>query len=175
MKKILGICGSTKSNSTNLTIIKTLQELAAGSADIILYDELTALPFFNPDLDDDNPPSVVTRLRDAITGSDAIIITTPEYVFSLPGVLKNAIEWTVSTRVFADKPVAIITASSLGEKAHESLQLIMKTIEAKVDESATLLLQGAKSKIGKNEKPDAETLEKLSSLLQALINQVKTT
>ena len=175
MIKILAICGSTKSNSTNLTIIKTLQELSAGSVEIILYDELTALPFFNPDLDNDRPPTAVVRLREAIDSSDAVIITTPEYVFSLPGVLKNAIEWTVSTRVFANKPIAIITASSLGEKAHESLQLIMKTIEAKVDESTALLLQGAKSKIGRNEKPDAETIEKLKTLLQALIDQIQTT
>jgi NAD(P)H-dependent FMN reductase len=168
MKKILAIIGSTKNRSTNWVLVKALQELAADKADIIIYDEITALPFFNPDLDNDTPPAVVVRLREQIAQSDAVIISTPEYVFSLPGVLKNALEWMVSTRVFAGKPVALLTAAASGEKAHESLQLIMKTIEAKFDESTSLLIQGAKGKIGKDERPNEETTGKLSTLIQSL-------
>lgn len=171
MKQILAIIGSTKNRSTNWVLIKTLQELAGDKADITIYDEITALPFFNPDLDNDSPPDVVMRLREQIAKADAVIITTPEYVFSLPGVLKNALEWTVSTRVWADKPVALITAAASGEKAHESLQLIMKTIEAKFDESTTLLIQGAKGKVGKDEKVDEQTTKQLSDLLTTLLQK----
>jgi chromate reductase len=171
-KKILAIIGSTKNRSTNWLLVKTLEGLAADRADITIYEEITALPFFNPDLDNDMPPETVTQLRDKIRASDAVIICTPEYVFSLPGVLKNALEWMVSTRVFAGKPVALLTAAASGEKAHESLQLIMKTIEGKFDESTSLLIQGAKGKIGKDERPNEETMGKLSDLLDALLNKI---
>lgn len=168
-KKILAIIGSTKNRSTNWVLVKTLQELAADKADITIYEDITALPFFNPDLDNDSPPAVVVRLREKIALSDAVIICTPEYVFSLPGVLKNALEWMVSTRVFAGKPVALLTAAASGEKAHESLQLIMKTIEGKFDASTSLLIQGAKGKIGKDERPNEETAAKLNKLISALL------
>ena len=68
------------------------------------------------------------HFRKSIEEADAVLICTPEYVFSLPGILKNALEWTVSTTVFSDKPTALLTASSSGEKAHESLLLVMKTL-----------------------------------------------
>ena len=123
----------------------------ATEADIEIYDNLTNLPFFNPDLDNDSPPSEVARLRKAIETADAVVICTPEYVFSLPGVLKNALEWMVSSSTFSGKPVALITAAASGDKAQESLHLIMKTIEAGFSDDMTLLIQGAKGKITRAE------------------------
>jgi NAD(P)H-dependent FMN reductase len=64
----------------------------------------------------------------------------------VPGVLKNALEWTVSTTVFSEKPVAIIVASGLGEKTYESLTLIMTTLGARIPDSSRLLIQGARAK-----------------------------
>lgn len=61
--------------------------------------------------------------------------------------MKNAIEWCVSTTVFSDKPTGLITASASGEKAHEEIQLIMKTMMSKFTNGTTLLIQGAKGKI----------------------------
>ena len=75
------------------------------------------------------------------------MICKPEYVFSIPSGLKNAVEWCVSTTVFSDKPVGFITASASGEKGHEELQLIMKTLMARFTPETTLLIQGIKSKI----------------------------
>ena len=140
--------------------------MAADMAEFIAYD-ISQLPFFNPDLDNERVPVVVIDFLSLLAEADAVIICTPEYVFSLPGALKNALEWTVSSSGFSGKPVALIVAAAGGEKAFESLQLIMKTIEATFDESTTLLIQGAKAKAS-----SAETREKLEKLLKALLAQL---
>ena len=174
-KRILAIIGSTKSNSSNLAIIKTLQALSENTADIVIYDGISTLPYFNPDLDNETPPTSVVQMRTQIELADAVIITTPEYVFSLPGILKNALEWAVSTRVFANKPVALITAAASGEKAHESLLLILKTIEAKFDHDSCLLIQGVKGKVDKDGNLNTDTIAKLNKVLQSLMLQMETT
>ena len=90
----------------------------------------------------------------------------PEYIFSIPSGLKNPLEWCVSTTIFANKPVGLITASANGEKGHEELQMIMKTIEAKFTTETTLLIQGAKGKIDSEGRlTDAETERALKSFL----------
>src|SRR5205814_1264957 len=71
-------------------------------------------------------------------------------IFSVPSGLKNAIEWCVSTTVFSKKPVGIITASASGEKGHEELKLIMRTIETIFTEDTTLLIKGIKGKVDEN-------------------------
>ncbi|MEP6673539.1 MAG: NADPH-dependent FMN reductase [Ferruginibacter sp.] len=172
-KKILAICGSTRSNSTNLQLIKAIAEIAAADIDIEIYSDLSFLPHFNPDLDNEAVPDSVKIFRSKIENVDGILICTPEYVFSLPGSLKNAIEWMVSTTLFSGKPVALITASGLGEKAHESLLLIMKTVEAKFTEQTQLHISGARTKVNmKNKITDAATMEKIKLLLNAFINLI---
>lgn len=172
-KKVLAICGSTRTESANLSIIQYLGELLSDEVELGIYNELAALPHFNPDLDKDKAPDIVESLRGKIKNADGVLICTPEYVFSLPGALKNAIEWCVSTTIFSEKPVALITASASGAKAHESLQLVMKTIGADVREEAELLIQGAKGKINdKGEIIDALTAEKLKGLALSFMKQV---
>ncbi len=165
-KKVLAISGSAKNNSTNEAVIKIMEQLSAEHCDIKTYPILD-LPFFTADSDE--VPEIVKDFRDQLKAADAVIICTPEYIFSLPAVLKNAIEWSVSSSSFSGKPVALIVASSLGEKAFDSLQLIMKTIEAVFDETTTLLIQGAKSKI---EKHDAHTVEQLKTVVNSLMRSI---
>jgi chromate reductase, NAD(P)H dehydrogenase (quinone) len=146
-KRVLAICGSTRAQSANLYLIQYVAELMSNDAEFEVYKDMTLLPYFNPDLDKDTAPPIVEILRQKIREADGVLICTPEYVFSLPGVLKNAIEWCVSTTVFSEKAVALITASASGAAAHESLQLVMKTIYADVSGETQLLVQGAKGKI----------------------------
>ena len=105
------------------------------------------MPHFSPELSIGNTPKIILDFRERINRADGLLICTPEYVFSIPSGLKNAIEWCVSTMVFSNKPTALITASADGKKGHEELQLIMKTVEAKFTEQTTLLIQGIKGKI----------------------------
>src|SRR5262245_29230423 len=128
--KIFAIIGSTRSDSANLRLVKKIAALTKQVFETAIFEGLNDLPHFNPDLDKENPPQQVLEFRKQVAEADAVIICTPEYVFSLPGSLKNAIEWCVSTTVFSQKPVGLITASASGDKTHEELKLVMKTIEA---------------------------------------------
>lgn len=173
-KQILAIIGSTRQNSSNENIIKHLSNYFAAKCDIEIFNTIADLPHFNPDLDRENPPEVVATFRSKIAKAHGVIICTPEYVFSLPGSLKNAIEWTVSTTVFSDKPIALITAAASGEKAHESLQLIMSTLMTKFDSKTTLLVRGVKGKVdGKSGQIiDTITANALHDLMESLMQSM---
>jgi len=146
-KKIIAVSGSTRKNSSNFKILKFISEHINNRYEVEIFEDLESIPHFNPDLDTENPPEEVTIFRNKILAADGVIICTPEYVFSLPGSLKNALEWCVSTTVFSNKKVGLITASASGEKGYEQLSLIMKTIEAKFDDKTQLLIQGIRGKL----------------------------
>jgi len=173
-KKIIAISGSTRSLSSNLSIIKKIAALTAEELEFEVVNDLADMPHFNPDLDTPDVPAAVAAFRNRIDTADGVLICTPEYVFSLPGALKNVLEWTVSTVVFSDKPVALITASASGEIAHESLQLLMRTLGAKFTEETTLLIQSPKAKVSASgDITDEQTLQQLKRLGEAFIRLLK--
>jgi len=161
-KNIFAIIGSASKNSANEKLIDILSERIGAEFVIKKSTDLKALPHFDPQLSINNPPQIIMEFRKGIEKADAVIICTPEYVFSIPSGLKNAIEWCVATTVFSDKAAGLITAAANGEKAHEELKLIMKTIMAKFTEETTLLIQGIKGKINESgEIKDGKTEEDL--------------
>jgi chromate reductase len=169
-KNILAISGSTRKHSTNEAILKQIIDLYKEELNITLYDQIDQLPHFNPDLDKTVVPSSVIDFRDAIEKADGVVICTPEYVFSLPGTLKNALEWTVSTTVFSDKPFAYIVASASGEKTFESMDLIMSTLlQYKIPESNKLLIRGSRARVTDEKISDPETLIEIKKLIEALV------
>jgi chromate reductase, NAD(P)H dehydrogenase (quinone) len=110
---ILGISGSLREGSYNTATLRAAQELCPEGARIEMFTELGAIPAFNQDLEKD-APAAVRRLKDQIRSADAILFVTPEYNYSVPGVLKNAIDW--ASRPYGDnawqgKPAAIMGAS----------------------------------------------------------------
>ena len=170
---ILGINGSASPNSSNLTILQTIKEI--GEADLLftIIEDLSILPHFRAEQSTENTPQVIIEFRQQIEKSDGIIIVTPEYVFSIPSRLKNAIEWCVSETVFSDKPVGLITASASGEKGQEELKLIMKTVQATFTNETTLLIQGAKGKTNiEGETTDKKTYEQLENLVDSFITLI---
>lgn len=173
-KKIFAISGSTRTNSSNLKILKQIEALSSSLFEVKLFEGIAKIPHFNPDLDTEYPPKQVSEFRNEIQEADGIIICTPEYVFSLPGSLKNALEWCVSTSVFSKKHVGLITASASGEKGHEELQLIMKTIEASFNADTSLLIQGVRGKVDADGAiVDPITLEQIQKFITAFDNQLK--
>lgn len=169
---ILGISGSTKSRSTALSILEFLAKKYKKNIEVNIYKQLDDLPHFNPELEDDLPPAVL-ELRTLIKEADGILFCTPEYVYSLPGSLKNLIEWNVSTVLFSNKPVSMIVAAASGKKAFESLDLILTTIEASLPNESKLLIQGAKGKLS-NEGTieDEKTISELDKLIQSLMKTI---
>lgn len=165
LKKILAISGSTRSKSSNSNLIHAISDLTHGSFEITVFTGLSDLPHFNPDLDNDNPPVAVADFRNKLKAADGVLICSPEYAMGVPGSLKNALDWTVSSCEFSHKPVAVITASSSGEKAHESLLGTLNIIEANIGD-AQLLISYVKTKI--NDKPeitDEGTLYAIKNML----------
>ena len=170
--KILGINGSASRNSSNLLILKFIQETGKDHFDLIIYEDLSRLPHFRTELTDQNVPEPVTEFRTLIEKSEGVIISTPEYIFSIPSGLKNALEWCVSATVFTGKPVAIITASAGGEKGHEELKLILKTVMAEINDNTSLLIRGVKGKIGRDGKiVDPETDARLKDFVKSVIRR----
>lgn len=167
-KKIFIIIGSASENSANEKLIDIFTELTKDFFTVTIFNDLRKLPHFHPLLSTDNPPDEIIHLRRQIENADGIIICTPEYIFSIPSGLKNAIEWCVSTTVFSDKPAGIITASAHGQKGHEELMMIMKTVMAKFTEETTLLIQGIRGKINSDGAiTDEGTLLKLKNFIEA--------
>ena len=110
--KILGIAGSIREGSYNRAMLRAAQSLVPEGAAIETFD-IKGLPGFSQD-DETNPPAQVVELKQLIRDADAILFVTPEYNYSVPGVLKNAIDW--ASRPYGDgawtrKPVAIMGAS----------------------------------------------------------------
>ena len=138
--KVLGISGSLRRDSYNRGLLLEAAELFPNGVELELYDELKALPPYDEDDDGEEAHPAVERLRDAITGADAILISTPEYNSSVPGQLKNAIDWASRPRgaaSIAGKPVAVIgtsTGSFGGVWAQADLRRILGTAGARVIE-----------------------------------------
>lgn len=169
MKKVVAISGSTKSASTNMSLIKAIKGLSADMFHLTIFEGIASLPHFNPDLDyTDTPPVEVASFRQLLNEADGILICTPEYAMGVPGSLKNAIDWTVSSCEFSHKPTALITASSVGQKGHAALMETLKVIEADIPETTQLIISHAKTKIGGNDTiTDVQTLTRVKELLAA--------
>jgi NAD(P)H-dependent FMN reductase len=165
-KNILAIIGSASSNSSNLKLVEKIASLTINEFNLTIFNDLKTLPHFDPELSSNNPPKQIIELRKNIDQADGIIICTPEYVFSIPSGLKNAIEWCISTTIFTDKSIGLITASANGQKGHEELQLIMKTAMAKFTNETTLLIQGVKGKFDdQGNLSDLNTLKHLNKFI----------
>ncbi|MGA9637549.1 NADPH-dependent FMN reductase [Flavobacterium sp.] len=172
-KNILAIIGSASSNSTNLKLVEYIENLTKEQFDVTIYNDLKSLPHFDPELSEQHPPAGILAFRNAIQKADGILISTPEYIFSIPSGLKNAIEWCIATTLFTDKPTGLITASASGQKGHEELQLIMKTAMAKFTDETTLLISGIKGKFDtQGTITNPETQKQLTSFVNGFINLI---
>jgi chromate reductase len=113
--RILAVSGSLRSGSYNTGLLRALREEAPEGIEIELYDGLASIPAYDADLDDVPGPDAVEALRDIVRGVDGVFFATPEYNSSVPGALKNALDWAsrpLATNVFRNKPVAVISSSA---------------------------------------------------------------
>jgi chromate reductase len=174
--RILGISGSLRRDSHNTRLLRAAAELLPPGAELVRFDGLAAVPPYDEDADVEPAPAGVRALRDAIADADALLISTPEYNASIPGVLKNAIDWASRPfpgNVLRDKPVLVIGASTglFGAVwAQAELRKVLKHAGADIfeDELPVGLADGAFTADG--ELADPEQTERLADLVDRLAN-----
>ena len=115
--RILAVCGSLQANSGNLALLQAAAASAPPGVELVLWDGLRDLPHFNPDIEVSGTPESVRRWRQALADSRAVLIASPEYGFSLPGALKNGIDWVIGSGELEGKVVAITSAVPGPERA----------------------------------------------------------
>jgi chromate reductase len=112
--KVLAISGSLRDGSYNGLVLRAARELVDDDVDFELYDGLKDVPPYDEDDDVEPAPAAAARLREAVAGADALLFATPEYNSSVPGQLKNALDWVsrpLATNPARNKPVAVVGAS----------------------------------------------------------------
>jgi len=172
--RLLAISGSLRAGSSATALAGALASLAPAGTTVTLYDELEGVPPFHPDRDreGDVPPAPVARLRALLQAADAVVLSTPEYAFGVPGILKNALDWTVASGDFAGKPTAAISSSPSdlgGDKAHASLLLTLRAMQARLPTNGGVIVSFVRKKLAADGTVvDPETVAALRAMLVKL-------
>jgi chromate reductase len=172
---ILGFAGSLRKDSFNKALMRAAGELVPDGATLEILD-LDGIPPFNQDLER-QPPQKVREFKQKIRAADAILMATPEYNYSVSGVLKNAIDWAsrpYGENSLAGKPVAIMSASIGmlgGARAQYHLRQILHGVNMHPLNYPEVVVAAAQEKIGADGKvTDEKTREKIRELLIALVS-----
>jgi chromate reductase len=131
---VVALSGSLRAGSSNAALLRAAIALAHPAL-AIAFDELAigALPHFSPDLDSDDPPAAVRAFRGGLAAAEGVIVCSPEYAHGVPGALKNALDWIVSSGELLDKPVLLLNASPAGGQfAQASLAETLTVMSAAV-------------------------------------------
>jgi chromate reductase, NAD(P)H dehydrogenase (quinone) len=176
--KVLGISGSLRRDSHNTRLLRAAAETLPPGVELELFDGLAELPLYNEDADTEPCAEPVDRLRRAIEDADALLIATPEYNASIPGVLKNAIDWAsrpFPENVLRDRPVAVMGASTglFGAVwAQAELRKVLHHAGARVvDRELPVGLAGS-AFAGDGSLADFEQERRLAELVDALMREV---
>ena len=176
--RILGLVGSLRKGSYNRALMRAAVELSPENASIEVFD-LTPIPPFNQDWEKD-PPQIVKDLKAKIRTADALLIATPEYNYSIPGVLKNAIDAAsrpYADKVFDGKPVAIMSASIGilgGARAQYHLRQSFVFLNMHPINHPEVMLAHAKDNVDENGNlTNQETRKLIRGLLEELVRWTK--
>lgn len=176
--RVLGISGSLRADSHNTQLLHTARELLPEGVELELYEDLRELPSYDQDIEDSGAPEPVEDLRARIVACDAVLIATPEYNGSLPGLLKNAIDWASRPRdkaSLANKPVAVIGAAAGafgGVWAQAETRKVLGIAGARVVEGEVAVPHAPEHFAG-GKLVDPELLAKLGELMRELTQQVE--
>jgi chromate reductase len=138
--RVLALSGSLRRGSHNTSLLRAAGELLATEDELVFWDGLRDVPAFDEELEAEPASPAVASLREAVRDADAVLFSTPEYNGSVPGALKNALDWAsrpVATNVFRSKPVAVVGASTgmFGAVwAQAELRKVLSTMGARVAE-----------------------------------------
>jgi chromate reductase, NAD(P)H dehydrogenase (quinone) len=176
---VLGISGSLRRDSRNSQLLRAAQELAPAGVTIELYQELSEIPPYSEDDDTPDAPPAVRRLRTRVAAADAVLVATPEYNSSVPGQLKNALDWLsrpILTNPLRNKPVAVMGASSGAYGAvwaQAELRKVLGAIGARVVEGDVALGHAHERFAEDGRLADAEIADQVRELVADLAAQVR--
>jgi chromate reductase len=175
--RILAVSGSLRRDSHNTALLRAAVESAPAGVELELWDGIGDLPAYDQDLESQELPASVVRLRDEWAAADALLFATPEYNGSVPGVLKNAVDWASRPRgeaALLNKTVAVVGASEgrFGALwAQADLRRILGIAGARVvgEELPTARVHEKRDAAGRF--VDGETLERVRRTLEALADE----
>jgi len=176
--RILGISGSLRRDSHNTNLLRAAAEAAGPEIEFELYDGLKQIPPYDEDDDVQPRPGSVAGLNEAIANADAVLFSTPEYNSSIPGQLKNAIDWVsrpVATNVLRNKPVAVVGASTGGFGAvwaQAELRKVLAALGARVLD-LELPVPHAHTRFEDGGLTDDEIRTRLEQAIEALANEAR--
>jgi chromate reductase, NAD(P)H dehydrogenase (quinone) len=177
--KILGISGSLRSESHNTSLLRAAAELLPPGVELELWDGLKAMPPYDQDDDVQPAPEPVASLRAAIAGADGVLFATPEYNSSIPGVLKNALDWVsrpLKTNALRNKPVAVVGASTGAFGAvwsQAELRKVLAAIGARVVEGDVAVGHAPSRFDESGHLTDDQIREQLAEVLLGLVAEVR--
>jgi len=177
--KVLGISGSLRGDSYNTQLLRAAAELLPAGAELVLYDGLREIPPYDQEVQDGTvAPAAVEALRERLRAADAVLFSTPEYNGSVPGVLKNALDWAsrpIDTNPLRNKPVVVIGASTgaFGAVwAQADLRKVLGLLGARVIEGELALGHAHEQLVG-GKLVGADHREQLAVLLRELTVQAE--
>ncbi|HEX8964398.1 MAG TPA: NADPH-dependent FMN reductase [Rhodocyclaceae bacterium] len=181
MIKLIGISGSLRAGSFNSALLRAAAAMMPHDAELRI-ESIAAIPLYDGDVENQGIPVAVARLKDEVAAADGLVLATPEYNNSVPGVAKNAIDWmsrppSDSRRVFGGRPVAILGASpgSFGTALSQAAWLpVFRILGADIWTGPRFALARANNAIGANgDLTDPATRELLQKFVDGFVGYVK--
>ncbi len=176
--RILGISGSVRRDSYNRKLLRAAASLLPERVDLVLWEGLKEIPAFDQD-EEETPPASVAALKAAIAGADGLLFSTPEYNSSVPGALKNALDWAsrpLASSPLRNRPVAVVGASTgaFGAVwAQAELRKVLGAIGARVVEGEVALGHAHERFDEEGHLMDEQLTEQLVEVLEALMAKIR--
>jgi chromate reductase, NAD(P)H dehydrogenase (quinone) len=176
--RLIGMSGSLRAGSYSNAIIETLREKFTGRADLSLYD-LAPIPAYNQDFEGDKRPPIVKKLLADIADADGLVLCAPEFNHSIPGVLKNAIDWAsrpAFESVLAYKPVAIMATSRGplgGARCLEHMRVALDSCLSRIALAREVIITAAETKVRDGRLVDETCLGFACGAVEALIREIR--
>ena len=176
--RLIGMSGSLRAGSYSNAVLETLRERFAGVADLTIWD-LAPIPAYNQDFEGDKRPAPVKALLAAIDAADGLVLCAPEFNHSIPGVLKNALDWAsrpAFTSVMAYKPVAIMTTSQGplgGARCLEHMRVALDSMMSRVVLAREVVITACADKVRDGRLVDETSLGFACGAMEALLREIR--
>jgi len=175
--RLIGMSGSLRSGSYSNAVLETMREKFAGRVDLMIYD-LAPIPLYNQDFEGEKRPAPVKALLSAVAESNGLVLCAPEFNHSIPGVLKNALDWAsrpAFTSVMAHKPVALMATSRGalgGARCLDHMRVALDSMLARVVLAREVIITSSADKVRDGRLVDETSLGFACAAVEALLHEI---